>query len=83
MTVIMPVYNAGDYPRAAVESVFAQTYRNWELILVDDGSTDGCVSRLDDIQDARLRRVYPLPMFPELSDEQVQYVVEAIGGAAI
>ena len=57
VTVIMPVYNAGDYLRPAVESIVAQTHFNWELILVDDGSTDGCLSRLDDIEDTRIRRV--------------------------
>lgn len=41
VSVIMPVYNAGAYLREAIESVLAQTYTHWELICIDDASTDG------------------------------------------
>jgi glycosyltransferase involved in cell wall biosynthesis len=41
ISVIIPVYNGQNYLRQAVESVFAQTYNNYELIVVDDGSNDG------------------------------------------
>ena len=40
VSVIMPCYNGEEYISHAVESVVQQTYRNWELIIVDDGSTD-------------------------------------------
>jgi len=40
VSVIMPVYNRQSYIQRAITSVFNQTYNNWELIVVDDGSQD-------------------------------------------
>lgn len=40
VSVIIPLYNASPYIREMLECIEAQTYKNWELIIVDDGSTD-------------------------------------------
>ena len=40
ISVIVPVYNVEKYIRRCIESILIQEYRNFELILVDDGSTD-------------------------------------------
>lgn len=40
VSVVMPVYNAGDFLREAIESILNQTYQNFELIIIDDASTD-------------------------------------------
>ena len=40
ISVIMPVYNSEQYVSAAIESVLTQSYKNFELIIIDDGSSD-------------------------------------------
>lgn len=57
VSVIIPTYNRPEYVRKAVESVMAQTFQDWELILVDDGSIDGTNEVLQSYvrQDRRIR----------------------------
>ena len=43
VSIIMPAYNCADYIVESIRSVQSQTYRNWELIIADDKSTDGTV----------------------------------------
>jgi len=55
ITVVMPVYNAGSYLRAAVYSILGQTCRDWELLIIDDASTDDAIASIADIDDPRIR----------------------------
>ncbi len=57
VSVIMPVYNAGRFVEKAVESILAQTYKNIELIIVDDFSTDNTYSLLSSLakKDRRIK----------------------------
>lgn len=57
ISVIMPVYNGEKWLNDSITSVINQTYKNWELICVDDGATDNSAKILDKFaqQDARIR----------------------------
>ena len=55
VSIIMPNYNSEKFIKATVDSVIAQTYQNWELIIVDDCSTDGALSIIEQFDDARIR----------------------------
>lgn len=50
----MPIYNAGHFLRLAVKSILNQTYTNWELFIIDDGSTDSALETISDITDPRI-----------------------------
>lgn len=54
-SVIMPLYNKAPYVRKAVESVVDQTFADWRLVVVDDGSTDGGSDIVSGIEDSRIR----------------------------
>jgi len=54
ITVAMPVFNGGPFLESAVASIVWQTYPNWQLILVDDGSTDGAIDALPMLSDPRI-----------------------------
>lgn len=55
VSIMMPVYNPGPYFRLAVLSILQQTYQRWELLIVDDGTTDGAFETIADVKDARVR----------------------------
>ena len=68
VSIIMPSYNTGIYIKDSIESILAQTYTNWELIIVDDCSTDNT----DDI------------INPYLTDKRIRYLKnEKNSGAAV
>jgi len=55
VSVCMASYNHAPFIRAAVESVLNQTVNDWELVITDDGSSDGTIEALDGICDERIR----------------------------
>src|SRR4030042_7089075 len=55
ISVIVPSYNHEKYIGFAIESVLKQTFRNWELIIVDDGSTDNSVDIIKKYNDPRIK----------------------------
>ena len=56
VTVMICVYNAGEYFRPSLQSILNQTYSNLDIIVVDDGSTDGCIETASDLlADTRVR----------------------------
>ena len=57
ISVVLPVYNCQDYIREAVESVLRQTFDDFELILIDDGSTDDTPLILRQFTDARIHLI--------------------------
>jgi hypothetical protein len=58
ITVGIPVYNAMPYLQESVESLLAQTYREFELLVIDDGSTDDSLAYLQSLRDPRIRVVH-------------------------
>ncbi|MEZ3422538.1 MAG: glycosyltransferase, partial [Lachnospiraceae bacterium] len=44
VSVIMPAYNAGDFISEAIESIIKQSYQNWNLVILNDGSIDNTKS---------------------------------------
>jgi glycosyltransferase involved in cell wall biosynthesis len=57
VSVVIPVFNGEGHIKNAIDSVIAQTFSNWELLIVDDGSTDSTISIINEAaqQDTRIK----------------------------
>lgn len=55
VSIIVPVYNAEKFLRDTIKTVLDQTYENWELILVNDCSTDNSVNIINEYNDSRIK----------------------------
>jgi glycosyltransferase involved in cell wall biosynthesis len=57
ITVLMPVYNCELYVREAIESILNQTFTDFELLIIDDGSTDDTVATIRTCNDSRIQLI--------------------------
>lgn len=58
ISVIIPTYNRADTILRSVNSVLDQTYKDIELLIIDDGSTDNTKELIEQIEDSRIRYIY-------------------------
>ena len=60
ISIIIPVYNSEKYLGACIDSILSQSFRDFELILVDDGSRDSCPHICDDYaqKDSRVKVIH-------------------------
>ena len=57
-SVVVPTYNRAHLIATTIQSVLGQTYNNWELIIVDDGSTDASAQEVAKFIDSRIKYIY-------------------------
>lgn len=57
ISVCMPVYNASRYLRDCIDSILSQSFTDFELLIVDDGSTDDSVEIIRSYSDSRIRLI--------------------------
>lgn len=55
ISVLMPAYNAEKYIKEAIDSILAQTFSDFEFIIIDDGSTDRTAGIVNGYSDSRIR----------------------------
>jgi len=58
VSIVMVNYNHEDFLQDSIDSIIQQTYQNWELILVDDGSTDKSVDIIRSYNDSRIKPIF-------------------------
>ena len=57
LTVLLPAYNAGPYLHEAIESILAQTYYDFEFLIINDGSTDNTENIIRSYKDSRIKLI--------------------------
>lgn len=58
VTVLMPVYNGAKYIAEAIDSVLGQTFKDYEFLIVNDGSTDNTAEIISSFKDGRIRHMH-------------------------
>ena len=58
VSIVVPVYNTAPYLRQAIDSILAQTFTDFELILIDDGSNDSSPDIIDSYKDERIVAIH-------------------------
>lgn len=58
ISVIIPLYNKEKYIKSTIKSILSQKYQNFEIIIVDDGSTDNSLAEIERIEDDRIRLIH-------------------------
>lgn len=58
ISVLMPVYNGLPFLKDAIDSILIQTFKEYELIIINDGSTDNCEAIIKNIKDTRVSYIY-------------------------
>lgn len=66
VSIIIPAYNAGKFIDSTIQSILQQTHSNWELIIIDDGSTDDTAQKIQ----------------PYLSDNRIRYFLQQNKGVS-
>ena len=57
LSVLMTAYNAEKYLKPSINSILKQTHKNLELIIIDDGSTDGSINVVKNFEDKRIQLI--------------------------
>ncbi|MBD5364212.1 MAG: glycosyltransferase, partial [Bacteroides sp.] len=57
ISVCIPMFNASRYLRECIDSILAQTFTDFELLIADDGSTDNSVEIVESYTDPRIRLI--------------------------
>ena len=57
VSIVIPTYNQADFLPKAIQSALNQTYRDWEMIIVDDGSTDNTEEIVKGYKESRIRSI--------------------------
>ena len=55
ISIVMPMYNSANYIQNSIQSILSQTFRDFELLIIDDGSVDNSIELVCKISDSRIK----------------------------